>query len=601
MKFTYESIMKIISLPNMLLAAAFIAGAAPTRADPQITSWFTTYSGQYARIYTTDANRTNGLSLTAWTNSTVQALPAYCGVQEIYSSSNWVYLRSTGLGSYVMGAWYLNAGHSQLFPTWPVNQKTLYHIPRTPTVTTNKTANGGGPIGYFVDGVAMFNSWDAYTYSTVSNVDAQNITGYWNRDAFVNEGVTFDPNNAHQANGQYHYHANVPALRHQLGDHIDFNTSTKIYTEQTGAPTQHSPILAWTADGFPLYGPYGYSNALDPNSGLKRMVSGYTLRNGLKGTDNLTNTLRTNLPAWSSRLFGTNFGNNFAGPANLTTFPLGRYMEDNAYLGDLTNSLTGSNYVQGVDFDLNEYNCRYCVTPEFPGGTYAYFVSISSNGAPVFPYNIGRGFYGSPVGGTISYIPVTENVATNFLGGTNLDSTMNPPAVGSGTVTLTWSAVEGGAYRVDATTNFAGWTPLATNLSPNQILGSYTNSGNSDFTFYRNARNGVAGFDPAGTTIFATNSYAPGGSAGRGGSVAITITLPGTPLNPPVNAMLSTITLGTNSGFGLTHPLTNSVSAIFTLAPNGASGPQNLVVVFAPPPGQPQGANYTLTNGFTIY
>jgi len=103
-------------------------------ADPQIDSWFTAYSGKYARIYTNDLSRTNGISLTAWTNgTTIQTLPAYCGVQEVYSSSNWVYIRSTGLGRFVMGPWYLNAQHTQAFPNWPVNQKTMYRIPRSPT------------------------------------------------------------------------------------------------------------------------------------------------------------------------------------------------------------------------------------------------------------------------------------------------------------------------------------------------------------------------------------------------------------------------------------------------------------------------------------
>src|ERR1700743_281843 len=203
-------------------------------ADPAIDSWFTANAGKYARIYTNDVARTNGISLTSWTNgTTIQSLPAYCGVQEIYSSSDWICIRSTGLGSFVMGPWYLNAQHTQAFPNWPVNQKALYRIPRSPTVLTPKTATGGGPIGYFVDGAAMFNSWDAYSWSTVSNTDAQNITGYWNRDASTNEGASFDPNNAHQAGGQYHYHANPPALRYQLGDHVDFNAVTKIYTEST--------------------------------------------------------------------------------------------------------------------------------------------------------------------------------------------------------------------------------------------------------------------------------------------------------------------------------------------------------------------------------
>ena len=104
----------------------------------------------------------------------MQTLPAYCGVQEIYSSSNWVYIRSTGLGSFVMGPWYLNAAHTTLFPNYPVNQKTLYRIPRSPTVPASKPLNGGGPIGYFVDGAAMFNSWDAYTWTRFPTRTSQN-------------------------------------------------------------------------------------------------------------------------------------------------------------------------------------------------------------------------------------------------------------------------------------------------------------------------------------------------------------------------------------------------------------------------------------------
>ena len=86
--------------------------------------------------------------------------------------------------------------------------------------------------------------------------------------------------------------------------------------------------------------------------------------------------------------------NILAGPSDFGAYPLGRYMEDNDYLGDL-------GFTQGTNtFDLDEYNGRFGVTPEFPGGTYAYFVSISGNGTPAFPYNIGRAFRGDPAGGT---------------------------------------------------------------------------------------------------------------------------------------------------------------------------------------------------------
>lgn len=575
-----------------LVLAALLLPLAPLRADPQLTTWFTTYAGQYARIYTNDLARTNGVTLTDWTNgTTIQPLPAYCGVQEIYSSSSWVYLRTTGLGSFVMGPWYLNSAHTQLFPNWPTNQKALYRIPRTPSVPTTKTANDGGPIGYFVDGAAMFNSWDAYYWNGTEDVQGGSSGGYWNRDAYVNEGVTFDPNNAHQAGGQYHYHANPPALRYQLGDHIDFNTATKIYTESTNTVLKHSPILAWVSDGYPLYGPYGYSSASNSSSGVRLMVSGYVIRNGEYGTSNLTANGRTTIPQWAVRLYGV-ASNILAGPAVSSSYPLGRYMEDNDYLGD-------HGFTQGVNFDLDEYNGRWCVTPEFPNGTYAYFVSISSNGTPLFPYNIGRGYYGSPTGGSVSSI--TETVATNFLGYTNLVQVLNPPAVQSGKVTLTWSALEGGSYEVDASTNLPMWHGLATNLSPNEIVGAYTNLTSASSSLYRVKRTAVATFDSAGTTTFFSGAVAPGGSASRGSTVVLTITLPSSPPWPPANApltsaMLEPVSGGSNIiGTNLLDTTQGTVVGTFPIPSYATTNLQNVVVTFT------SGPTYTLTNGFTIY
>jgi len=582
-----ESLLPGSSILLAGLAFIILPLAVALAGDARTNSWLTAYSGKYARIYTSDLNRTNGNSTSAWTNgTTAQTLPAYCGVQEVYASSNWVYIRSSGLASIVMGPWYLNSAHTSAFPSYPTNQKMLYRIPRTNAVPASKTANGGGPIGIFVDGVAMFNSWDAYTYSTVSNVDAQNITGYWNRDAYVNEGVTFDPNNAHQAAGQHHYHANPPGLRYLLGDHVDLNSVTKNYTESTNTPTKHSPILAWTADGYPVYGPYGFSLSNNASSGVRRMISGYVLRTGQYGTSNLTANGRTTIPQWAVRLF--NVTSNQTGPTVSTSYPLGRYMEDNDYLGD-------HGYVPGTNtFDLDEFNGRWCVTPEFPGGTYAYFVSISSNGAPTFPYNIGRGFYGSPIGGSVSAI--AETVVTNFLGTTNLTTILNSPATKSGTVTLTWSALEGGSYEVNASTNLTSWTTLGTGIVPNQTAGGYTNITSSDKRFYRVGRDSVASFDGTGTTLFATNGAAPGGSANRGQTMQLTITLPGTPPNPPAGAPITSFTVGSITALSATCTVSGTVSALFTIPSNYTpTGSQTIVVTF-----QGGTPTYTLPSYFTI-
>ena len=573
--------------PLLLTGLAGIIWSAMTAAaDPMIDSWFTADSARYARIYTSDVNKTNGVSVTMWSNGTqTQSLPAYSGVQEIYSSSNWIYLRTTGLGSHVMGPW-LNGN----FPNLPVNTKTFYRVPRTNSVPGTKTQTGGGPIGYFVDGVAMFDSRDAFYWNGTTNVAG---TGSWNREAYVNEGATFDPAYAHQPqDGTYHYHASPVALRYELGDHVDFNATTKTYSESTNAVTKHSPILGWVRDGFPVYGPYAYSNALDASSPIILMRSGYQLRNGNRGTDNLANTLRTNLPAWAVRLYGASA----AGPTNIALYPVDTYMEDNAYLGDLTNSLTGSNYVQGVDFDLDQYNGRFCVTPEFPGGTYAYFVNISSNGMPLFPYNIGRAFYGSPIGNTVTSI--AETVVTNFLGGTNTSARLNAPGANNGTVTLSWSAVEGGSYQVESTTNFSAWTVLATNILPSQILGGYTNGTALDKNFYRVGRTAVANFDPvSGTSSGGGGFVAPGGSVskGSGTNITVTITLPTNPPLPPAGNVPTSVTLaGSIAGSGISRPAAGTVIATFAISAAAPTGAQNIVIVFNPAP------TYTMTNAFTI-
>src|ERR1700722_8097251 len=85
----------------------FMHTACAQTVDPRTNSWLTTYSGQYARAYTNTAGELAGNAVTTWTNSSMaQVLPSYNGVQEVYSSSNWIYVRSTGLASYTMGPWY---------------------------------------------------------------------------------------------------------------------------------------------------------------------------------------------------------------------------------------------------------------------------------------------------------------------------------------------------------------------------------------------------------------------------------------------------------------------------------------------------------------
>ena len=593
-------------MKNFLLgvfATIILATAATSSAfaDPYVDSWFTKYSGKYARLVETDAELTAGTSKTTWSrNSVAQTLPAYSGVQEIYSSSNYVYIRTTGLGSHLMGPWYDDATRTTLFVNIPKNQKALVRFPRTPTVPVTKTTVQGEG-GYFVDGVDMFDARDAVSYINSTGQDGSppgagtTGDGIWNRDAYVNESVTFDPALSHQQNtGVYHYHANPIATRHLLGDHVDYNPTSKTYSESTNAPTKHSPIVAWAKDGFPVYGPYGYSISNNAASGVRRMVSGFVLRNGQNGTTNLT--LRTNLPAWSARAGNRSatLAANEYGPTVSTSFPLGRYTEDNDYLGDLGQ-------VQGIGFDLDEHNGRICVTPEFPGGTYAYFVAITSNGLPNYPYNIGRQYYGSPTGGTVQGI--TETVTTNFLGGADAELRMNHPVVSNNVVTLVWSATEGGTYRVESTTNFSGWNTNSTNVAAVGNTGTFSTATTNTVRLFRTARTALANYDGVTNSVSAGNgilSVSPT-SANRGATFTLTINLDPTVNPPPQQAPVNSVTVGTIAGSNRVHVSQTQVTATISIPVGAATGPQTVTVVFPGPPENPTATvTYTLTNGFTI-
>jgi arylsulfatase A-like enzyme len=473
--------MKISKISLLLAALAPFA-----RAEPLLDSWHTSASGRYARIFETAADESAGNSVTTWSRGQgIQAQPTYAGIHEVSHDDTSVYLRTTGLGTHLMGPWYLNAAKTNLFPNYPDNQAIIYRIPLEPgTPPASKSLTGLGRIGIFVDGVSMFDSRDAFSYDTSAARDdspnggaAINGDGVWNRDAFVNESVTFDAANAHQAGSNYHYHANPPALRHQLGDSVDYDPDTNRYAENFNGT--HSPILAWVNDGYPVYGPYGYSDPNDPESPIRRMTSGFRKR---------TITQRHTLPAYAARdqnrseiLPATDYG-----PDVSAQFVLGHYLEDYEYLGDF-------GMTQGVDFDLNEHNGRFCVTPEFPGGTFAYFVAIEPDGTPAFPYNIGRNYFGTPSGGPVNSVPASAT--TVFEGGPERPLESQITATND-EVTITWSSLEGGSYFVDSSSDLNTWQPAPAHQEANTLR--ITEPTSEDQKFYRAELLGLAPFDDAG-------------------------------------------------------------------------------------------------------
>lgn len=585
-------------------------------SEPLIYSWFTANSAQYARIYPTLTEQSAQTPVTTWSRGAgTQSTPAYSDVQQVDYSTSWVYIHTTGLASHIMGPWYLNAGKTNLFPNYPSNTATMFRFPRTPVIPTTKVSTGLGATGRMVNGVSMFDCRDAFSYSTANAADATpggafTGDGIWNRDAYHNESVTFDPAFAHQAGNNYHYHAQPFGLRYQLGDHVDYNATTNTYTESTGPITKHSPIVAWAADGLPVYGPNGYSNPNSATSGVRRMVSGFILRDGTNGTTNIT--VRQILPAWAARVQGrganTTLAANEYGPAVGTGFLLGHYLEDYDYRGDLGQTQTTGATVR--DFDLNEQNARFCVTPEFPSGTWAYFTTITSNGTPTFPYTTGRQFYGDPTGAAVTSIAEATN--TSFVGGPFKADAAGPIAVNNGNVTLTWSGVQGGTYQIQASPDLASWTALTPTITAagDDTVSAVESAGAIGRTsrFYRYARTALATYDRNGAagTYFTSSAVTGGGpntvtpnNGSRSSVVNVVIELDPnlTPTLPATNVAVFSI----NAGSGITtsnfaRPSQTIVTATFTIDSAANLTTRNVSVRF----NNATGVLRTITNGFTV-
>ncbi len=485
-------------MKKLFLVLLLAALAGKVFADPSITSWLTAYSGLYARTYTTTANRTAGISATTWAK---QAVPAYADVSQVLYSANWVYVRAADLPSYVTGPWLNPQGVVGQFS--PTNQHLINRFPRSPSVPAGtKTISGTGYSGLYVNGVAIFNFTDgkAWDGSGVVSGPHNQPTYFWHRNAPVGEGFNFDFPLGHQnPAGVYHTHQQPIALRYQLGDHVDYNTSTKNYSESSNTNFAHSAIVGWAYDDYPIYGPYGYSISNNAASGVRRMVSGYVQRDGNNGTDIVANNLTT-IPAWYARFRQGHFGGSYSTVATAAratvggTNLLGTFAEDFSYFGDVTNAATSQLYVQGTNtFDLDVYNGRWCVTPDFPGGTYAYFLDIDSSGNVAYPYAIAYEYYGSATGGSVTSI--SETVTTNFTGAANATLTMNAPAISNSLVTLTWSAVEGGTYSVANSGNLTTWTTNLIGIAAVQNLGTTTATKVSTNQFFKVIRTALANYD----------------------------------------------------------------------------------------------------------
>ncbi|MBK6777298.1 MAG: YHYH protein [Flavobacteriales bacterium] len=253
-------------------------------------------------------------------------------VREVVYDNLDVYVGCAGIPGYSIGPWNGN-------PNDAGDQDWEFKITLFPFQNSWVPVNTPlGHIGVWTNGVTIFNPRDGMSY---------NMQGIWNQNAYYFEGGSFDACLGHP-NQQMEYHTHI--------------NPTCLYDDTDS--TQHSPIIGFAFDGFPIYGAYGYQNT-GGTGPITRMLSNYRLR---------AITDRTTLPD------GTVLNAGQYGPPFNAQYPRGSFIED-------------YEFVSGIG-TLDVHNGRFCVTPEYPSGIYAYFVTLDADLEPAFPYVLGPTYYG---------------------------------------------------------------------------------------------------------------------------------------------------------------------------------------------------------------
>ena len=179
--------------------------------------------------------------------------------------------------------------------------------------------------------------------------------------------------------GEYAHLSDPKELRYVVGDNVFLNPVTQQFQELS-SNFSHSPILGWAFDGNPIYGPYAYADPTDQNSGIRRMRTSYKLKtNVVFDAATNPNPSRTDGPPLSS-------------------YPAGQFVADYYY-----------DFQSG---DLDNYNGRFCKTPEYPDGVYAYFITVDASEAGVaeFPYILGPQFNSLPDQWNLGQGATQENI-----------------------------------------------------------------------------------------------------------------------------------------------------------------------------------------------
>tara|TARA_R110002095_G_scaffold194565_2_gene172890 strand:- start:3669 stop:4664 length:996 start_codon:yes stop_codon:yes gene_type:complete len=199
-------------------------------------------------------------------------------------------------------------------------QRYQFRVPAQPKIARNITPLSHSPFGVALNGV-VFDPGTAEFW----NRDRRSGWNYEALNGKINLGL--DGSNAHvQPTGSYHYHGLPVGLISKLGK------------------ANEVTLIGVAADGFPIYSQYGYADANDAKSEIRKMKSSYQIKRGSR-------------PDGPGGSYDGTFG------------------ADYEYVAESGN--------------LDECNGRFGVTPDYPEGTYHYYLTED------FPF-IPRNYRGTP-------------------------------------------------------------------------------------------------------------------------------------------------------------------------------------------------------------
>lgn len=285
------------------------------------------------------------------------------GVSVSTDASN-IYISSNALVNHDINLTTNNVGHNEL-----EEQIISYNVPFTSisginSVTSNPTSMPEYAIGVLVNGLPLYN---------VASENSFDNGNTWHYNKLLSEHSDLELGHTDEK-GLLHY----------------YKPSPQILGLDEWSTDEHSPIVGWSFDGIPIYGPYGYTE-YEANGDIK---------------DNTITNIKS--------CFRLRLGDRISTPKGSYS---GYFVEDYEYdsskegIPGHTGSTSSGSY--------GKYNLRYGITPDSNGTPIQFYVATQDdNGEPMFPYAIGGGTKTHSGGNLVyanKYYGTPQDIANNTL------------------------------------------------------------------------------------------------------------------------------------------------------------------------------------------